>query len=176
VAEFFAWLFDPANSVRVGAWGLILGILGTILTVVGFALTGWQLWRTANATRAAAIAVANIKSRVAAYDAIFEISRATSAMKEIERHLKVHNWPEAVDSYTEFRHALVRLIELPSQITDDFRESLKNIHAIASAFSDRLELSISKGKMPGDVSRSISENRRYVEILARISILLEGAS
>ena len=173
MTSFLRWLFDPANAVQVSAWGLLLGVLGTILTVAGFALTGWQLWKTADATRAAAQAVANIKSRVATYDAVFEISRATSALKETDRHLKKRSWPDAVESYASFRHAVVRLIELPSSLGDEQREELRKMLRSATSSADRLERSVVGSSDPGGVVRAISNNMKAVEYLAVVSIHLE---
>lgn len=170
---FIKWVFDPANAVAVSGWGLLLGLFGTVLTVLGFALTGWQLWRTANATEAAALAVAGIKSRVATYDAIFEVSRASSALRETDRHLKRRNWPEAVDSYGDARHALVRLTELPSELDGERVTSLTDVLNEIVDFSERLEAAVLKSKDQGDVSRMINMNRKYVESLTRISIYLE---
>jgi hypothetical protein len=83
---------DPQKATEVAAWGFGFGVFGTAATIVGFTLTFMQLSRTINATQAAAKAIASVKSRVAAYDAVFEISRATSSLKETERHLKRHSW------------------------------------------------------------------------------------
>lgn len=170
---FIKWVFDPANAVQVSAWGLLLGLFGTLLTILGFGLTGWQLWRTANATEAAALAVAGIKSRVATYDAIFEVSRAVSALKETDRHLKRHSWVDAVESYGDGRHALVRLTELPSDLNAERLENLSNILSEVVIFSEKIEAALQKSKAPTDVSKMINSNRRFVETLARISIALE---
>lgn len=171
--EFFRWAMEPANAVQVSGWSFLIGIFGTLLTVVGFGLTSWQLWRTANATTAAALAVSGIKSRVAIYDAIFEVSRASSALRETDRHLKRHSWPEAIESYSDARHALVRLTELPSDLAGERVQSLADILAEVTHFSEQIEASNQKGRSPTNVSVMINSNRRFVEVLARISITLE---
>jgi hypothetical protein len=173
VLDFFRWAMEPANAVKVSGWSFLIGIFGTLLTVIGFGLTGWQLWRTANATEAATKAVAGIKSRVATYDAIFEVSRASSAFRETDRHLKRHNWPEAVESYNDARHALVRLTELPSDLTADRISSLADVLSEVVQFSELIESAIQKSKSPANVSAMINSNRRFSEALARASIALE---
>ena len=173
VDSFFHWVMDPANAVRVSAWGFLVGIAGTILTILGFGLTGWQLWRTANATTAAARAVANIKSRVAIYDAFFEVSRAVSALRETDRHLKRHSWSDAIESYGDARHALVRLTELPSNLNDERIAHLSNVLNEVVAFSEIIEGSVQKSRAPTNVSAMINSNRKFVEVLARAAIVLE---
>ncbi|WP_157038988.1 hypothetical protein [Caulobacter segnis] len=171
--DFFRWAMDPANAVKVSGWSFLAGILGTLLAIIGFPITGWQLWRTANATKAAANAVAAIKSRVATYDAVFEVSRASSALRETDRHLKRHSWAEAVESYSDARHALVRLTELPSNLTADRIQALSDVLSEVAQFSETIELSLQKQKSPGNVSIMINSNRRFSEVLARTSIALE---
>lgn len=171
----FRWIFDPANAVQVSALGFLVGIMGIALSLIGFGLTGWQLWRTANATKAAAEAVANIKSRVATYDAVFEISRATSALRETEKYLRKQSWSEAVDSYAVFRHAVVRLSELPSAISNDGRENLKKMLRGATSLSDKLERSVLLGNDPSDVAKAITSNKKFMESLTVIGVHLEGA-
>jgi len=173
--DLFKWIFEPSHSPAVGAWGLIVGSIGLLVSIVGFAATVQQLMRTADATKAAAEAVDRIKSRVAAYDAVFEISRSTSALHDINGHLKRKTWAEAITSYSNLRDALVRLIELPSALDQERKEKLSLILEETRLFSDSIESSVARSKEPQNITRAITAHRSHAEILARIRIFVEGA-
>lgn len=134
-----------------------------------------QLARTATATEAATTAVGELKVKLATYNAVVEISRASAALKETDRHLKSGGWSDAMDSYTEARQAMNRLAELPSALEGVKRDQLRSAVSRMAEFCKKLDSAIVSGKPPGGVARAIHQNRDHGDFLARISIHIEQA-
>lgn len=68
-------IFEPSNSAAVGAWGLILGILGIVLTLIGFGISIVQIMKAKSAAESAADAVGDVQVRVSRYDAAVDLAR-----------------------------------------------------------------------------------------------------
>lgn len=143
------WIFQNENAGLVGGLGLVSGLLGTVLTLVAFGITIWQLARTRSANQRVASAISSLKSRVAAYDVVTELARADAALKESQRHVATGNWLSVVDSVSEARVAIVRLAELPSSLEIGNRATLSAMSSRLEQASKRIRSSLSKGsKMP----------------------------
>lgn len=167
------WLFEPENSGLVGGLGLLVGAGGSILTIVAFAITIWQLIRTASANRAVASAVQALKSRVAAYDVVSELARADSALKETQRHLISGNWLHVLDSLSEARVSVVRLSELPSSLDDAHRSSLSEMSNSIENSNKRIRSALSKGSKMPDQASLLHSTGEFQMTITKLSLKVE---
>ncbi len=172
MAAIIDWLFDPTNGPTVGAWAFLLGVFGTGVTIIGFGITLAQLRRTATNAEAAKRAAEAVKSRVATYDAVFEVSRATAALRETQRHLRIGALESAVDSYVTVREALVRLIELPSPLGGEERARIGAMLSDITVLCDKIEAGLQRGKPP-DVTKAIKSARDHGALMTRLRIVIE---
>jgi hypothetical protein len=174
IASYFLYRHTSTLSpADVGANGLVLGAWGLLVGAAGFPITIWQLARTQSATRAAAIAVDEVRSRVAAYDAVVEASRAAALIRETRRHIKVPAWDSTVTSYSQARDAVTRLVELPSKISAENRSELAIIIVDIGSVCDRIEAGLIKSKVSLDRGKLVKACREHEQIITKISIALQ---
>ena len=110
MSRIAAWLFDPLNAASVGAWGLILGVFGTILTLVGLFATYRQAKKARSTSAAASAAVEQFQFRLQSYESSNDLSHASGALENTRRYLTNDLWKDASDTYDEARRAAVRLL------------------------------------------------------------------
>ncbi|WP_147276211.1 hypothetical protein [Sphingomonas aracearum] len=102
-------VFDPNNSYLVGGWGLILTIVGLVISVLGFVITLWQIRRTKSATDSVSIALESFKTRLKHSDASVEAARVIKYFEKSIIYMRNHDWISASDSLWEGQSLLHRL-------------------------------------------------------------------
>lgn len=103
-------LFDPVNSAAVGAWGLILGLIGIFLTLAGFAFSIWQIRQARTSADAAKDAVVAIQVRVSRYDAAVDLAEAKASLQNARHYANLDAWPQFVASYEIASEAMGRVV------------------------------------------------------------------
>jgi hypothetical protein len=111
-------IFDPTNSAAVGAWGLILGIIGILLTLVGFAVSIVQIRQAKSAAEAAAEAAGRVQVRVSRYDAAVDLAEAKTSLQNARHYANLDAWPQFVASYEIASEALGR-VALQVTVTEE---------------------------------------------------------
>lgn len=138
-------LFDQAVLLRTrmtalqqwaGRWGDIASILGVLLTIVGFTFTIYNVRRSKSAAEAT-------RDSISAYDAIEDLSAATSIMDEIKRLQRLGAWAVVPDRYSELRRRLITIKESRSTLTSSQRESLMAAIERFAALERRVDRAIS---------------------------------
>jgi hypothetical protein len=102
-------MFSAANSGLVGGWSLIAGLVGLVVSVLGFYVTIKQLRRTSRATEAVNTAIGNLKNRMAAFDYATECVRASKSLEHATQLLRGRNWEEAATRLLESQSTLNRV-------------------------------------------------------------------
>lgn len=126
----------------VGGIGLIVGLVGILLTVVAFGITIWQLIQTRSASDQVKQAVEALKTRVTTYDVVTELAKATAALKESQRHVANSSWVHVIESITEARISVVMLAELQSSLDQGDRVKLSEISRELENASKRIRSSL----------------------------------
>jgi hypothetical protein len=163
------------HEKNVAAWGFILSVLGTILTVVGFGLTFLQLAKTRSATAAATQAIDNLKSRIAAFDVVTELSRAVASLSETRRHIKNVSWSDALDSYLEAQLAVSKLSALPSDLSGANKARLLEISDEIGRACSRIRTSLAKGTRGLDQAKALHSLSNYIVEINGMSLQVERA-
>jgi hypothetical protein len=120
------WLFDPANASAVGAWGLILAICGTLLSVVGFAVTIVQLFKTKKAVDAANEATDALRNRIGSQTATIHAAAAIARIKAAKRELRSKEWAAAQFVLEELRQSLLIVERRKHLSTENVANELPN--------------------------------------------------
>lgn len=157
------WLFDPARAAEVSGWGLLASVVGTAVTVLAFGITICQLARARSAAKKVENAVNKLRSRVATYDLVFELSKLGSSLRETQRHISNESWSDAVSSNTESRVSLVRLSELPSSLSDPQKSRL-------SVLADQVEKINRQFRSTAIKGTPVANNLKLIQIVADIEI------
>lgn len=153
----------------------MLGVASLLVTLTAFVITIWQLVKTASATQAAADAVEAIRSRVATYDLVFELSRSQGAVREAQRHLRNSAWSDVVASFEVAREAVTRLAELPSSLQDSDVRSLREIVEELGSVAVRIDAGIQKGEVKIDAAKALKQTAIHLQALTRIGVSIQRA-
>lgn len=173
VSYFLFELSLALSSAAAGANGIVLGAWGVCVSLAGFALTIWQLAKTQDAARAAADALHDLRSRIAAYDATIEAQRALIFLQETQRHMRISAWESVLASYANARGSLLRLTELPSVLQEQDKEPLLIILDELGTITDRIERGMLKGAVVLDRGRALAAIRDYEQRLIKITVSLQ---
>jgi hypothetical protein len=153
-----SWYFDPT------AWPGWLDWIGLALTVFGFALTGWQLWRTANASRAATRALSDARRRLATDQLAATLPHIATAGNDL-------NWAMDNNNREVAHRALLRFSEATGEVVallDNIEESPPRLAARVAQAGD-LALDIKDKVMRRkalDVGRDAKGITRELEALS----------
>ncbi|WP_344711290.1 hypothetical protein [Sphingomonas humi] len=101
--------FYKLNSQAAGANGLVLGIWGLLVSIVGFVITLWQIQKTANATQAVSIALSRLRNRMGTFDYASECMRANRGLQHSCQLLRLKQWNDAAASLFDAQIVLHRL-------------------------------------------------------------------
>lgn len=136
-------IFDPTNSAAVGAWGLILGIIGIVLTLAGFGISIVQIRSAKSAAESAKEAVTQVQVRVSRYDAAVDLAEAKSSLQNARHYANLDAWPQFVSSYEIVSEALGR-VGLQATVTevkvaDNIKKSRARIAKVCNGIEKYLE-------------------------------------
>lgn len=132
LSDDVGFLFDPDNAVAVGAWGLIL-------TVVGFAITIVQLARTQGALTAANTATQQMRKRIAAQNLAINAANADARLKTAQRELRAGDWQAALDALENLREILVLIYRRPDHLDSASRAQLEPFLRDLQDFCDYID-------------------------------------
>jgi hypothetical protein len=152
----------------VAGWGYWFGLLGLVVSIVGFGFTIYQLMLTRSAAQAAVIASEQAKKRVASYDMIFELSRASSALEATHGHIRRGDWPEVLQGYSEARLALVRISQFPSALSDDSKRQVGLVSEQIERSCRRVGVNMTKGADQSELVRALQANTDYQVAVTKI--------
>jgi hypothetical protein len=119
--------FD-ANTV--GVMGTALGVGGLLSAYLGFAVTFWQLLRTAKSAEAVAKAVRQVKRDYLSFDAMSELNLAKGYNQSIRDSLASRERSSAMIRYDRLRESLVRIAAAPHFLQKKVSPRLKDEAAI----------------------------------------------
>lgn len=118
--------YESRTAPFVGALGIVLGYYGLALSVVGFALTWWQLARTRGAAEAAKLAVRKLKNDFASFDVLLELRTAKANAEECRRLLGTGAWAEALLGYQRLRASLLEISAVRMGVDDPTVSQMKD--------------------------------------------------
>jgi hypothetical protein len=152
-------VFDAVSSLSdhvLGVWGLTVGILSIILTILGFGITIVQTIRIQSAANAARIAANNARRRMASVDVLSTYDRLYSALADlvvlhhsaaaVPRSILLHYYAAIQDLVATLRSAL----ELPDNSTHvvaELQKSLVNMAKNLERQPDRQVLDLTKSNL-----------------------------
>lgn len=159
-------IFEPSNSAAVGAWGLILGILGIVLTLIGFGISIVQIMKAKSAAESAADAVGDVQVRVSRYDAAVDLAEAKASLQNARHYANLDAWPQFVASYEIASEALGR-VALQATVTevkvsDSIKKARSRIARVCNVIEKYLE---GAGPLPkkSDLNKAIRGDMAIVQ-------------
>ena len=129
-------------------WSDVASVAGTGLTLIGFIFTVWAVWRSKSAAEGAERAAEATQASLAQYDAVADLSAATSLMNEIKRLQRLRAWSLLPDRYAELRRKLVTLKSSAAQLTDAQRQICQGTIETFADLEQKIERSIAINTPP----------------------------
>jgi ribosomal protein S13 len=126
-------------------WGGIVNGLGLIVSVVGFAVTIWNVVRTKRASQRAEDAVTTMRQMLNRSDAIMEVSAAITIMEEIKRLHRAGEWKVLLDRYTTLKRLLISIRNPTNHLSDDQMASIQNTIQHFSDIEGKVERAVASG-------------------------------
>jgi hypothetical protein len=106
-------------------WADVSSIIGLFLTIVGFGITIFGVWRSKGAAEQARQAAQAARDSIASYDAVADLAAAMAIMDEIKRLQRHAVWPALPDRYSDLRRRLITIRESEIGFSDEHRRSLQ---------------------------------------------------
>jgi len=97
----------------LNAWGSWASIIGLILTLIGFGITFYGVWKTKNAAQQANNAVSQVKNELVKLNTISDISTAISQLEGIKSlHQEGNSWRLLPEKYAAIKKILISIREM----------------------------------------------------------------
>lgn len=139
MAEFRAWATQ---------WSDVINLAGLALTLIGFAITIFGVWRSKGAAEQARDAAMAARETIAHYDVVADLSSAMAIMDEIKRHQRHGAWTVLPDRYATLRRRLVAIKGSQADLSDTQRQTLQGSIETFADLERRVERAVSVGHAP----------------------------
>jgi len=126
-------------------WGGIVNGLGLVVSVIGFAVTIWNVVRTKRASERAEQAVTILRMALNRSDAIMEVSAAIAIMEEIKRLHRAGEWKVLLDRYTTLKRLLVSIRNPENHLSDEHVGSIQSAIQHFTDIEKKVERSLAAG-------------------------------
>jgi hypothetical protein len=168
IVGWFNWAFEAGSTNLVAGWGFWAGIVGLVLTIVGFGVTIVQLHKTRSAADAAKAEAKRLQQSIAKYDYVNEATRASTALVNARNYVKSGLWSFVPDSYETVRGSLEAL---KSETTDaNLIAKIEDVCRFIQNLCDRVERDIQNEVSTVSIAKTISvirEHKLLIDELAR---------
>ena len=171
------WLFDPAHAVEVAAYGFLLAVFGSLVTLMGRGATYWQARDAKRSAKDAQKAVQEFKFRSDRYYAFRDLSQASYALEMTKRHLNNDAWRDAAESYDDARQAIIRMQLAAPEIMPGDGKSLSRMTSHMASFCNAVDAALAdKGDFPDKFKVMATMRRNYETIVTLQRSLQEGVN
>jgi hypothetical protein len=138
------------SDYTAGDW---LSVLGLVVTLIGFAITIFNVVRSRTAAEEAERAVAKVREDILRIDTVAEFSAAIAAMDEIKRLQREGAWSVLPDRYADLRKSLISIKsankDLPAHYMTAIQSSIQHFRGIETI----IEKSLAAKKIPSNATR-----------------------
>ncbi|NQD80919.1 hypothetical protein HP436_12105 [Pseudomonas sp. CrR14] len=114
---------DAIKAFLNSEWSTGVGLL---ITMAGFAITIYQLWKTRAAAESATFAAKEARRIVFQAGVIANFSSAVTAMEELKRLQRAGAWEIMPDRYSSLRKMLISIIGADNSMTDQHRKLVQS--------------------------------------------------
>ncbi|MFZ5705867.1 MAG: hypothetical protein ACOY5R_11450 [Pseudomonadota bacterium] len=171
--SWYAWPFEAANQAGVAGWSFWLGIIGFIVSLLGFAVTIYQLQKTRSAADAAKDEARRIEGILQRYEVASEATRASAALGTAKNYVRNGLWPSAADSYEIVRDGLLALRSEAVDLTDDHRKKIDEACAFIKELCAKIERDVQRGRQSTDVAKVVAVMSEHSILLSEITRIIQ---
>jgi hypothetical protein len=129
-------------------WGDIASVIGVVLTILGFGVTIFGVWRSKSAAKEASQAATAARDSISRYDAIADLAAAMSIMDEIKRLQRNAIWAVLPDRYSELRRRLIAIKSSRAALSDAQHQKLEETVETFADLERRIERAVAASGSP----------------------------
>ncbi len=125
-------------------WGNSIGVLGFVLTIVGFCVTLWNLKKSRRAAEAAQQAADRTAAVLQHQDLIADLSACMAGLDEIKRLHRALAWHSLADRYVVLRQRLSRVEANGPNLEPEERATIARARAKFAEIAHQVEKAIAE--------------------------------
>lgn len=141
---FDSWV-DFLSWLQVNQIGDLTGLLGIIVSILGFFVTVWSVLKSKKAAVLAAEAATAAYNRIAEFESVFDFSAAIASLEEIKRLHRQKAWQILPDRYAALRKTLISLRASIPSLQDQEKSIIQNALVNLRDIEQRVERSLADG-------------------------------
>ena len=146
----------------------MLTIFGFAVTVIGFLITIWQIYKTRKMSNAAYLAASEANSAIKSTIIISDLSGIVKLIQEIKTYIRIEKYDASYLRANDLIHSLIQVKQLIITIESDKEEILKRMIVQLSILRNQLESVIYK-KENFDATKT---NQKLSELEVELSELV----
>jgi hypothetical protein len=158
------------NIITYYRLGDIASIIGVIISIVGFGLTLFLVFRSKSAAQQAKDAVLSVKNDIRRVDTIADFSTGLNTMEEIKRLHRQNAWEILPDRYSALRRSLISIRTSNPNMQDSYKQTIQSTIQKLKGIEKQVEMALATGDNPPNVARLNSIITQLVDQLHEILI------
>jgi hypothetical protein len=163
------WLSQVVDDLADPKTAGVIGALGLILTVVGFVITIVQVRRSKTAAESAAEAVKTVRSQITHFDAAAECVSAIQILEEIERLHRMGPIQMLPERYNAARRALILMRTSKPEAVVAYMTPLQDAIVQLATLKDVSDRLIGQGALGVDTAKSNRITTKIIDNLTQLS-------
>jgi hypothetical protein len=136
-----------------GEWGDLASVADLFLSIFGFALTIFGVWRSKKSAQRAEEAVERMRKVILRSDTIADFSAVLTVMEEIKRLHRVNAWHLLPDRYSLLRRKLVTIRTANAGFSEEHQTALQSAVQHFTSIEQRVERSLASNTAPPNAAK-----------------------
>lgn len=143
-------MFEFLIKNNIGEYASILGLL---VTLIGFAITLYNVNKSKKASELSQTAVSNMRKDLARSETVIEVSSVINSLDEIRRIHRLKNWSLLFERYTTLRRSLVSIKTNYKALTKEQKSIIQSTIQNIKSIEDDVELALLNNTEPKGIDR-----------------------
>jgi len=167
------WAFSTQNAAAVSGWAFWIGVLGLLISLLGFWATLTQLKKAKSEIKIANDEAERIRLSLNKYDAAQEASKASYALQTARKYFGYGAWINGSESYEDFRKSLLTLkinAELSAELDT---KKIDDAIFYISKLCEKIDRDHQKGISTVDYVKAKSVMRDHDQLITEITVAIQ---
>lgn len=163
------WLYNLLDQYHAGD---IASVLGLFVSLVGFLVTIYGVWRSKRSAQRAEAAARRATEAIASMHSITDLASVLAALEEVKRLHRTSAWTLLPDRYGSLRGKLVALRTSRPRLSEDQNATLQGAIQHLANLEATVDRALAASKTPSNVPRLTSivsdQIDKLTELLAQL--------
>lgn len=168
-----SWAFDPKHAVDVDGWSFWIGVIGLVISLVGFGFTIWQLRQTKSLAQAAKDESERIQTALKQYDAAQEASRASYALSAAMKHFRNGAWTDGSENYEDFRRGIASLKNNCDYLGQPIVDRIDDAISYVLKLCERIDKDAQNGTKSIEYAKTAAVIRQQDQLISDLTTIIQ---